>query len=78
MITKILFAGTVLIAASTIYASVTDSNALVLRQEQQSNYSPREGTNPSGRYNSQGVWIFTSTERTSYENFQGGGPGSGK
>jgi hypothetical protein len=76
MFTKILSTGTLLIAASTIYASIADTNALIIRQEQ-SNYSPREGTNPSGSYRG-GVWIYTSTSRTSYENFQGGGPGSGK
>ncbi|MBF2063435.1 MAG: hypothetical protein IGS39_03220 [Calothrix sp. C42_A2020_038] len=77
MTTKILFIATVLIAFSAIHASITNSSALILRQEQQPNYSPRAGTNPSGRYTSGGIWISTYS-RSTYEGFQGGGPGSGK
>lgn len=77
MSTKILAALSVLIAIWAIFASFTSSNALVLREENQTNYSSRSGTNLSGRYNRDGVWIYVNN-RSTYEGFQGGGPGGGK
>ncbi|MBW4512486.1 MAG: hypothetical protein KME64_39250 [Scytonematopsis contorta HA4267-MV1] len=76
MITKILSAWILFIAGSAIHASFNPSSIIVLREEKQTNYSPRNGTNPSGSYRS-GIWIHTTT-RSTYQGFQGGGPGSGK
>jgi hypothetical protein len=76
MIPKILSAITVFLAASAIHASFNPNSVITLREEKQTNHSPRNGTNLSGSYRS-GVWIHTTT-RSTYQGFQGGGPGSGK
>jgi hypothetical protein len=77
MIVKILAAGTVVFAIANIAAGVSSSSSLVLRDSNTGKYSSRSGTNYSGNTNSSGVWVFYSS-RSSYEGFQGGGPGSGK
>jgi hypothetical protein len=78
MLVKILSAGTIIFAIATISAAMSSSSSLVLHESNPgNNYSSRAGTNLSGRYDSQGVWVFYSS-RSSYEGFQGGGPGSGK
>ncbi|BAZ05604.1 hypothetical protein [Calothrix sp. NIES-3974] len=79
MIAKIISAGTILFAMTTLHAGYVNKSALVLRDSNSTNsYSGRSGTRLSGSYNSSGVWIINSESRSSYENFQGGGPGSGK
>ena len=77
MLTKIFAGLAVVIAASAVLNSYTQKSALVLREENQANFSPRNGTRLSGSYNRSGVWIFYSN-RSGYDNFRGGGPGSGK
>jgi hypothetical protein len=78
MLVKILSAGTIIFAIATISGAIRASSSLVLRESNPGNsYSSRAGTNLSGQYDSQGVWIFYSS-RSAYEGFQGGGPGSGK
>lgn len=78
MLTKIFAGLAVFIAMIAIIDGYTQKSAFVLREKKQANYSPRYGTNLSGRYNSSGVWIYTSTTRGYYEDFRGGGPGRGK
>ncbi|GAA6619522.1 hypothetical protein NUACC26_053350 [Scytonema sp. NUACC26] len=74
-----IFAGiAVLLALMSIIDSYSQKSAFVLREEKQENYAPRYETQLSGSYNSSGVWIYTSTTRSYYGDFQGGGPGSGK
>lgn len=77
MLTKIFAALAVVVAGSAIFNSYTQKSALVLREENQASFSPRHGTRLSGSYNSSGVWIFYSN-RSGYDDFRGGGPGSGK
>jgi hypothetical protein len=77
MVVKIFSVGTIIFAIANIAAGMSSSSSLVLRDSNTTNYYARSGTNLSGRYNSGGVWIFYSS-RSSYEGFQGGGPGSGK
>ena len=78
MLTKVFAGLAVLIAAIAIIDSYTQKSALVLREQKQANYSPRHGTNLSGGYNRSGVWIYTTTTRSYYEDFRGGGPSRGK
>ncbi|MDJ0735573.1 MAG: hypothetical protein QNJ47_16190 [Nostocaceae cyanobacterium] len=78
MLTKVFAAAAVAIALIAIVDGYTQKSAFVLREEKQTNYSPRSGTQLSGSYNSNGVWIYTTTTRSYYEDFRGGGPGSGK
>ncbi|MGK7945919.1 MAG: hypothetical protein AB4058_15760 [Microcystaceae cyanobacterium] len=78
MLSKIFSLLGVLIAAYCIFNAYTQKSAFVLGQETQPNYSPRYGTSVSGGYNSRGVWVYSSTSRSAYEGFQGGGPGVGK
>ena len=78
MITKIFAGIAALLAIWSITDAYTQKSAFVLRQENQSNFSPRRGTSQSGYYDRNGTWIFYSESRSSYSNFQGGGPGSGK
>ena len=78
MLTKIFSGLAVLIATMAIIDGYTQKSAFVLGEEKQTNYSPRYGTRLSGGYNPSGVWIYNSTTRSYYEDFQGGGPGGGK
>lgn len=78
MLTKIFAGLAVAIALIAIFDAYTQKSAFVLREDKQANYSPRSGTQLSGSYNRSGVWIYTTTTRSYYEDFQGGGPGSGK
>lgn len=74
-----IFAGiAVALALMAITDSYTQKSAFVLREEKQENYLPRYGTQLSGSYDNRGIWIYTSTTRSYYGDFQGGGPGSGK
>jgi hypothetical protein len=77
MVVKIIAAGTVIFAIANIVAGVNSGSSLVLHDSNTGKYSSRSGTNYSGSTNSSGVWVFYSS-RSSYEGFQGGGPGSGK
>ncbi len=77
MLSKV-FAGIGLIMAIwSVSDAYTQKSAFVLREEKQANFSPRRGTSLSGSYGRGGTWIFIPT-RSSYGNFQGGGPGTGK
>ncbi len=76
MITKIFVAIAIVIAAFTLTAGFGQQAAVVLRQEQQTQYWPRRGTQLSGVY--QGNRWVPSSVRSSYSNFRGGGPASGK
>ncbi len=78
MLSKIFSILALLIAGFAIFDAFTQKSAFILGQEKQPNYSPRYGTNLSGGYNRNRVWIYNSTTRSYYEGFQGGGPGSGK
>ncbi|GEM_PF-833020 len=78
MLTKVFAGIAVLMAIWSITDAYTQKSALILREEKQSNFSPRRGTSLSGSYGNNGTWIFYSETRSSYSNFQGGGPGSGK
>ena len=78
MLSRVFSLLAIMIAAFAIYDGFRQKSAFILGQEKQTNYSPRYGTNLSGGYNSSGVWIYHSTTRTSYGEFQGGGPGGGK
>ncbi len=78
MLTKIFAGIAVVLAIWSITDAYTQKSAFVLRQETQTNFSPRRGTTTSGYYDRNGVWIFHSGTRSSYSGFQGGGPGSGK
>lgn len=76
MLTKIFAGLAILIAVSSVFNSYTQKSALVLREENRSNFSPRNGTRLSGSYNRSGGWIFYN--RSSYDDFRGGGPAAGK
>lgn len=76
MLTKIFAGLAILVAASAIFNSYTQKSALVLREENQADFSPRNGTRLSGSYSRSGVWIYSNRSR--YDDFRGGGPGSGK
>ncbi|KAF3887861.1 MULTISPECIES: hypothetical protein [Nostocales] len=78
MFAKIFTGIAVLLALISILDSYSQKSAFVLREEKQENYSPRYETQLSGSYDNRGVWIYTSTTRSYYSDFQGGGPGSGK
>ena len=77
MLTKIFAGVAVLMAIWSISDAYGQKSALVLREEDSSNFSPRRGTSLSGSYGRGGTWIFVPS-RASYSGFQGGGPGSGK
>ncbi len=77
MLTKIFAVLAVAIAASAIFNSYTQKSALLLREENQADFSPRHGTRLSGSYSRSGTWIFYSN-RSSYDDFRGGGPAAGK
>lgn len=76
MLTRIFAAVGIAFALAAIAASYTQRSAFYLGQENQPTYWPRHGTQLSGRYRS-GVWV-PLPGRTTYEGFQGGGPGLGK
>ncbi len=78
MLAKVFAGVAVAIAVIAIMDGYTQKSAFVLGEEKQANYSPRHGTRLSGSYNRSGVWIYTNTTRSYYEDFRGGGPGSGK
>lgn len=77
MLTKVFAGIAVFMALWSITDAYTQKSAFVLREEKQSNFSPRRGTSLSGSYSRGGGWIFVPS-RSSYGNFQGGGPGTGK
>lgn len=77
MLTKVFAGIAVLMALWSVTDAYTQKSALVLREQNTSNFSPRRGTSLSGSYDRNGTWIFIPS-RSSYSGFQGGGPGSGK
>lgn len=79
MIAKVISIGTILFTLTSLHAGLVNKSALTLRDSNSSaTYGGRSGTRLSGNYSSGGVWIIHTESRSSYENFQGGGPGSGK
>lgn len=76
MLPKFLAVSAIAVAIATILAAYTQRSALVLRQQNQSNYWSRRGTSLSGRYHNN-IWVV-SPVRSSYGTFRGGGPGAGK
>lgn len=75
MLTKLLTVSTFAIAAATLGMGFTQQSAFVLRQENQDQYWPRSNARTSGTYTG-GRWQYSTRE--TYEEFRGGGPGSGK
>ncbi|MEM9926315.1 MAG: hypothetical protein AAF915_21615 [Cyanobacteria bacterium P01_D01_bin.50] len=78
MLSKIFAGIAVLMAIWSITDAYTHKSAFVLREEKQTNFSPRRGTTASGYYGNDGTWIFYSESRSSYSGFQGGSRGSVK
>ena len=76
MLSKLFAAVAVGVTAVTIGAAYTQRSAFQLRQEQQPNYWPRRGTVLSGRYRNR-VWVPLPL-RSTYGEFRGGSPSSGK
>ena len=77
MLAKVFAGIAVFIALWSTTDAYTHKSALVLREKNIENFSPRRGTSLSGSYGSNGKWIFIPS-RSSYGDFQGGGPGTGK
>ena len=76
MLNKIYSFGAIIIAILAIYLALADRSALVLREEDQSNYVVRGGTRLSGVYIDNN-WQ-PSPSRAEYSEFKGGGLGVGK
>lgn len=76
MLTKILAGVASAIALVAIVAGYTQRSALTLREEKQPHYWPRYSTDLSGTYRG-GNWQALPN-RSSYSEFRGGGPSTGK
>lgn len=76
MLSQLFSAVAVGVAAVTIVGAYSQESAFQLRQENQPNYWPRQGTTLSGRYQN-GSWVPLPL-RSSYGEFRGGSPSSGK
>lgn len=76
MLPKFCLGMCLLIGFTTAWCGVRQTSAFNLGQEKQNNFWRRYNTQPSGTYVG-GVWI-SSPIRSSYGDFPGGGPSTGK
>ena len=85
MITKIIGGIAILIAISSITDAYTQKSVVTLREEKYATFSPQETTptvrtrgSTNRRNTTTTIVVPSGGDRSSYTNFRGGGPGSGK